>query len=153
MPLSTSPQTVYWLSRKRASSKQMKNWLLALLGSWVRAIEQTPRTCGSLLNSALRLGMSEPPVPRPGRIAALGHEAGDHAVERHAVVEAAAGELRDPLDVAGREVGAKLDDDVAAARKVEDKAFVVGHRIAPVKVESWRRFRRAKRVAPVRARQ
>ena len=29
MPLSTTPQTVYCRSRKRASSKLMKNWLLA----------------------------------------------------------------------------------------------------------------------------
>ena len=65
IPLSTSPHTVYWPSRKRASSKQMKNWLLALSGSDVRAIEQVPRTWGSLENSALRLGLSEPLDPVP----------------------------------------------------------------------------------------
>ena len=32
MPSTTWPQTVYCLSRKRASSKQMKNWLLAECG-------------------------------------------------------------------------------------------------------------------------
>src|SRR5205085_3814079 len=32
MPLSTSPQTVYWPSRKPASPKQMKNWLFDLSG-------------------------------------------------------------------------------------------------------------------------
>src|SRR3546814_935371 len=36
MPSITSPQTVYWLSRKRASSKQMKNWLFALFGFCAR---------------------------------------------------------------------------------------------------------------------
>ena len=40
MPLSTWPQTVYCPSRNSALSKQMKNWLLALSGTWVRAIEQ-----------------------------------------------------------------------------------------------------------------
>src|SRR4029079_18572311 len=55
MPSITLPHTVYCLSRKLASSKQMKNWLLALLGFWARAIEHTPRTCGSALNSAGRL--------------------------------------------------------------------------------------------------
>src|SRR5690606_19328 len=65
MPLITSPQTVYCRSRKRASSKQMKNWLLALSGTCVRAIEQVPRTCGASLNSALRSGLSEPPIPVP----------------------------------------------------------------------------------------
>ncbi len=65
MPLTTWPQTVYCLSRKRASSKQMKNWLLAEFGALVRAIEQTPRTWGSALNSALRSGFFEPPMPVP----------------------------------------------------------------------------------------
>ena len=31
----------------------------------MRAIEQTPRTCGSLLNSAFKSGLEEPPVPVP----------------------------------------------------------------------------------------
>ena len=57
MPSMTLPQTVYCLSRNRASSKQMKNWLLAEFGFCERAIEQTPRTCGSALNSAGRFGM------------------------------------------------------------------------------------------------
>ena len=39
-----------------ASSKQMKNCELALSGFWARAIEATPRTCGSALNSCFRLG-------------------------------------------------------------------------------------------------
>jgi hypothetical protein len=51
MPSMTLPHTVYCLSRKEASSKQMKNWLLALSGEDERAIEHTPRTCGSALNS------------------------------------------------------------------------------------------------------
>ncbi len=65
MPSTTWPQTVYWLSRKVASSNTMKNWLLAEFGSGVRAIEQTPRTCGSLENSALMSGLAEPPRPVP----------------------------------------------------------------------------------------
>ena len=39
MPSITWPHTVYWRSRKVASSKTMKNWLLALFGSLVRAID------------------------------------------------------------------------------------------------------------------
>ena len=65
MPLSTWPQTVYWPSRNSASSKQMKNCELALSGTCVRAIEQVPRVCGSLLNSALRSGLSLPLMPVP----------------------------------------------------------------------------------------
>ena len=37
MPSVTSPHTVYWPSRKPPSSKQMKNWLLALFGSLTSA--------------------------------------------------------------------------------------------------------------------
>ena len=37
-------------------------------------------------------------------------------------------------DVAGREVGPKLDDDVAAARKVEGQAVGIGHGYSGCKV-------------------
>jgi hypothetical protein len=42
----------------------MKNWLSPELGSAARAIDTVPRTCGSLLNSALSF-WPEPPVPVP----------------------------------------------------------------------------------------
>ena len=64
MPEVTLPQTVYWLLRKDASSKQMKNWLSPVSGLAARAIEVVPRTCGSLLNSAFSF-WPEPPVPVP----------------------------------------------------------------------------------------
>ena len=67
IPSVTLPHTVYWRSRKVASPKQMKNWLLAESGFCERAMEQTPRTCGSLENSCFRFGFLEPPMPaRPG---------------------------------------------------------------------------------------
>ena len=48
----------------------MKNWLLALLGSWARAMEMVPRVWEMGLSQPLALnspGMvsSEPPVPLP----------------------------------------------------------------------------------------
>src|ERR1700754_1689004 len=64
MPEVTLPHTVYWLLRKEASSKQMKNWLSPESGLAARAIDVVPRTCGSLLNSALSF-LPEPPVPVP----------------------------------------------------------------------------------------
>src|ERR1043165_3930010 len=64
MPAVTLPQTVYCLLRNEASSKQMKNWLSPESGLAARAIEVVPRTCGSLLNSALSF-LPEPPVPVP----------------------------------------------------------------------------------------
>ena len=63
----------------------------------------------------LQVGQLRAAHAGPGRVAALGHEAGDDAVEDDAVVKAFAGQGRDPLDMAGREVGAQLDDDIAAA--------------------------------------
>src|SRR5688572_5054178 len=54
-PLMTSPKAVYCLSRKRASARQMKNWLPAESGCCERAMERTPRTWGRSLNSALIL--------------------------------------------------------------------------------------------------
>ena len=132
MPLSTSPQTVYWLSRKRASSKQMKNWLLALFGFWRarhRAGAADVRLAAEL---GLEVGLVGAAHAGAGRVAALGHEAGDDAVEDDAVVKAVVGQLGDPLDMAGREVGPQLDDDVAAGRKGEGQAVGVGHGIAPL---------------------
>jgi hypothetical protein len=59
------------------------------------------------------------------RIAALRHEAGDHAVEHHPIIEPFLRQLGDPRDMAGREIGPQLDDHVAA---VEGQGqFVVGH--------------------------
>jgi hypothetical protein len=46
---------------------------------------------------------------------ALRHEAGDHAVELDAIVEAFAGQLLDARDMAGGQIGAQLDDNVAGA--------------------------------------
>ncbi len=43
----------------------MKNWLLALFGLDERAIEQVPRTCGVVENSAVRSGCLLPPMPVP----------------------------------------------------------------------------------------
>jgi len=63
--LHTCPHTVYWRSSQGDSSKQMKNWLLALLGLLLRAIETVPRTCFSAVNSAFKSGRCEPPVPVP----------------------------------------------------------------------------------------
>ena len=67
----------WWFGRRRASSLETE---VAVLGSRLqsedsleierntaleRAMEQTPRTCGSAENSALRFGFLEPPMPVP----------------------------------------------------------------------------------------
>jgi len=66
MPFTTRPNKVYSPSRKIESSKQMKNWLLALSGFWERAMPTAPRVKDSLsLNSAGTSGSFEPPMPVP----------------------------------------------------------------------------------------
>jgi hypothetical protein len=104
---------VYWRSRKRASSKQ--------IGLEVR-----------------QLGAAG---AAPGRVAALRHEAGDHAVEHDAVVEAFLRQLADPLDVTRREIGAEADHHVAAAVEAEHEGVeFVGH--VGISCWGWRRLRR-----------
>ena len=133
----TWPQTVYWRLRKPASSKQMKNCELAEFGFWERAIEQVPRAWFMLENSAFRSGLSEPPMPaRDGlkslaaglaelHVAGLRHEAVDDAVEDHAVIGALAGQLLDAGDMAGRQVGQQLDDDLALGRLHDERVLAV----------------------------
>ena len=50
------------------------------------------------------------------RAAGLRHEALDHAMEDDAVVETFADQLLDMRDMAGREIGAHLDDDGTLGR-------------------------------------
>jgi hypothetical protein len=104
----TSPQTVYWPSRKVASSRQMKNWLLALLGSEVRAIEHGAAGVRLFRELGFQVGLLGARGAGAGRIAALGHEARDDAVEDDAVVEAFLGQLGDAGDVAGGQVRRSL---------------------------------------------
>ncbi len=59
------------------------------------------------------------------RVAALRHEARDHAVENDAVVKAFLGERRDALDVLRRKVRAQADDDIAGRQRKGER--LVGH--------------------------
>ena len=101
----------------------MKNCELPEFGFCDRAIPTTPRSKGSLENSAGRSGCSEPPVPGPAQVeavlhvavldvAGLRHEAVDHPVEGDVVVLARPRQRLDPLDVLRRHVGQHLDDDL-----------------------------------------
>ncbi len=61
------------------------------------------------LNSARRFGFVGAAHAGAGRIAALRHEAVDHAVEHHAVIEAFARQFLDAGDMARRLAGQQLD--------------------------------------------
>src|SRR5215469_992819 len=62
IPDVTFPKTVYFPSRNFESFNTMKNWEPALSGSCDLAIDNTPRECVFLLNSALTF-QPGPPVP------------------------------------------------------------------------------------------
>ena len=100
----------------------MKNWLLALLGSLRArradgaALERRRRELGRHVRQLRAAGA----VAR--RVAGLGHEAGDHAMEGQAVVEALLGQRLDALDVLGREVRAQPDRDLAGLQ-FDDSVF------------------------------
>lgn len=86
----------------------------------------------------LEVGKLRAALPRARRIPALRHEAVDHAVEHHPVVEARTGQGLDPLDMARRPVGLQTDLDPLPVRQVEDPDVVgisgdiiVDRRIAP----------------------
>ena len=86
----------------------------------------------------LQIGQLRSAHAGPGRVAALGHEAGDDAVEGDPVVKAFAGEGRDPLDMARREVGAQLDDDIAARGEGKGEGVGVGHESCSERVRGCR---------------
>ena len=72
----------------------------------------------------LDVGLLGPAHAGARGIAALRHEAGDDAVEHDAVVEAFFRKALDALDMAGGEVVAQANDDVAAAVEREGEVLV-----------------------------
>ena len=111
---STWPQTVYWPLRKSPSANMMKNWLLPELGSCERAMPTVPRLKGSWRELGRKVGLLGAAHAGAGRVARLGHEAVDHAVEDDAVIEAGLGQLGDLRHMLGRQVGPQRDGEGAA---------------------------------------
>ena len=68
-------------SRNEQSSKQMKNCVLAEFGSSRARRADRAAAEGGVGEFGLQVGQVEPPRAGAGRVAALRHEAGDHAVE------------------------------------------------------------------------
>ncbi len=126
MPSITRPHTVYWRSRKLASSKQMKNWLSAELGDCARAMDTAPRVCGSLLNSALSF-WPEPPMPVPVGSPVWAMKPSMTRWNDHAVVEALARELLDAGDVVRREIGPHLNGHAPLGGLDDERVFWFCH--------------------------
>ena len=83
----------------------MKNWLLALSGCSARAARDRSAQERHRGEFGLEVGQVGAALAGPLGIAALGHEAGDHAVEGQPVVKALADQRLDPLDMVGRRSG------------------------------------------------
>src|SRR3546814_11742270 len=64
-----------------------------------------------------QVGKLAAPHAGAGRIAALRHEAVDHAVENHVVVASYRGKRRYPPDLLGPKVGAQGGDDITDRRR------------------------------------
>src|SRR5205085_10294780 len=67
----------------------------------------------------LEVGKLRSALAGPLGVAALGHETGNHAVERRTVVEAALDELLDAVNMVRGSVRPKQDDDLAAVRQFQ----------------------------------
>ena len=110
----------------------MKNWLLAEFG-----IVGPRHRCGAadvrLLREFLRqIGLvGAAGAIAAAAVAALRHEAGDHAVERDAVVKAFVRQFGDALDMLRRQVVAQRDDDIAAVERQGQFFGRIGHVLAP----------------------
>ena len=62
--------------------------------------------------------------PGARRVAGLGHEPVDDAVEHDTVVESFAGQLLDPRDVVGRQIRQQFDDDATVLQFEIDHIFL-----------------------------
>src|SRR3546814_6307708 len=66
---------------------------------------------GICIEFRLQIGKIRTALPRARRIAGLGHEAFDHAMEDDAIVKAAPRQSLDPLDVVGRKIGTQRSEE------------------------------------------
>ena len=117
------PEAAIFASSSKVGASMMKNWLLALFGSVGARHRHDAAHVRQAVEFGLEVGKLEPPRAGALGIAALGHEAGDDAVERQAVVEAlrgsAAGSARHG---SGATSGRSWIDDRAAVRQLQRPA-------------------------------
>ena len=107
MPSVTSPQTVYWLSRKRRVVEADEELAVGRVGVGRARHRAHAADVRLLAEFGLEIRLLGAAHAGAGGIAALRHEAGDDAMEDDAVVKALARQLLDPLDVTGGEIGAQ----------------------------------------------
>ena len=103
----------------------MKNCELAEFGSLARAMPSVPRLNGVGRKLGLQIGKIGTARPGAGRIAGLGHEAGNDAMEDDAVVELALHQRLDLRDVLGRQIGPEADDDLAVLGGQDQRVLLV----------------------------
>ena len=120
--------TVYWPFRLEPSANMMNHWLLARVVAVALARHADD---AALVGHVGELGLEVGILRAAGAVAVLAvaglrHEAGDDAVERHAVVEALARELLQPRRMPRRDVVAQLDDDAALRGVDHQRVLRVG---------------------------
>src|SRR6185503_19879565 len=86
-----------------------------------------------------------------GRVTALGHEAGDHPVEDHAVVEALAGQLLDPRHVLRRQVRTQLDGHRAGGELHDQGVLGIVHHFTSTGISTSQAVKSAPFAARTRA--
>src|SRR5262245_15537688 len=94
----------------RKADEELAVRRVRILGACHRAGSALVRRIGEL---GLEIGLGRAAGAGARRVAALRHETFDDAVERHAVIEALAGQLLDAAHMAGRDVGPELDHHAA----------------------------------------
>ena len=128
MPESTSPITVYWPFRLGAVGEHDEE---LAVGAVVAVALARHADNAALVGHVGELGLEVGIFRAAGAVAVLPvaglrHEARDHAVERHAVVEVLARELLQPRGVARRDVVAQLDDDAALRGVDQQRVLRIG---------------------------
>ena len=98
----------------------MKNCELAEFGSLARAMPSDAALEMRLIELGRQVGQVRAARAGSGRVAGLGHEAGNDAVEDEAVVELLLHQRLDLGDVLGRPVGPEQDHDLAVLRRHDD---------------------------------
>src|SRR3546814_15391206 len=76
---------------------------------------------GICIEFRLQIGKIRTALPRARRIAGLGHEAFDHAMEDDAIVKAAPRPSPHPLDAVGRKIGTQLSTHAPTVGTAQSK--------------------------------
>ena len=122
MPETTSPNTVYCPSRKRRRGEADEELRIGRIGRLRARHAKRAARKGGFGEFGWHVGQVGAAHAGAGRVAGLGHEAVDHAMEDDAVVKALFRQGLDARDMLGREIGTQADHD-ASVLELHDRAY------------------------------